>query len=65
MTFENQDRNALVFVHMPQRSILLFCDESRYHWKHGIFAWHINKRRIALTMREPGKDFKVRDKNNR
>lgn len=29
----------------------------RYDWKHGILPEHIESRRIALTMREPGKDF--------
>ncbi|KAI6177045.1 hypothetical protein M3Y97_00864500 [Aphelenchoides bicaudatus] len=58
MTFENLSQNALVFVYMPRRSILCFCDEARYKWRHGIFSWHVQHRRIALTMREPGQDFK-------
>ncbi|KAI6241497.1 hypothetical protein M3Y99_00307700 [Aphelenchoides fujianensis] len=57
MTFESQERNALVFVPMPRRSLLFFCDDARYQWKHGIFPHHIEKRRIALTMREAGVEF--------
>lgn len=57
MTYSDEERRALVFVWMPRRSLLCFRDESRYVWKHGIFPWHIRRRRIALTMREPAKEF--------
>lgn len=57
MTFADESKEALVFLHMPRRSLLCFRDESRYYWKHGIFPWHIHDRRIALTMREPANDF--------
>lgn len=59
MTFEDEEQKILVFVYMPRRSILCFHSEARYKWMHGIFSWHIQNRRIALTMREPGNDFKV------
>lgn len=59
MTFENEENRSLVFVYMPRRSLLFFYGEARYQWKHGIFSWHIQSRRIALTMREPGQDFQV------
>lgn len=59
MTFENEENRSLVFVHMPRRSLLFFYGEARHRWKHGIFSWHIQSRRIALTMREPGQDFQV------
>jgi len=57
MTFENREKKFIVFVYMPRRSLLLFGGEARYLWRHGIFSRHIENRRIALTMREPGKDF--------
>nr|QKE11192.1 DNA N6-methyl adenine demethylase [Bursaphelenchus xylophilus] len=57
MCFANEEKNALVFLHMPRRSLLCFRDESRFNWTHGIFPWHITNRRIALTMREPSQIF--------
>ncbi|CAD5217357.1 unnamed protein product [Bursaphelenchus okinawaensis] len=57
MCFAHDEKKALVFLHMPRRSLLCFRDESRFIWSHGIFPWHISSRRIALTMREPSETF--------
>ncbi|VDM85091.1 unnamed protein product [Strongylus vulgaris] len=35
-------------------------DYQKYEWKHAVLSHHIRGRRIALTMREPSRDFLVR-----
>ncbi|CAO4369221.1 unnamed protein product [Caenorhabditis nigoni] len=57
MTLSNDSKESLCYVYMPHRSLICMADECRYEWKHGVLAHHIRGRRIALTMREAGKDF--------
>ncbi|CAB3402403.1 unnamed protein product [Caenorhabditis bovis] len=58
MTLANDTKKHLCYVHMPHRSLICMADEARYEWTHGVLAHHIRGRRIALTMREPAKEFK-------
>ncbi|CAI5445535.1 unnamed protein product [Caenorhabditis angaria] len=57
MTMTNDSTEQLCYVYMPHRSFLCMADDARYQWSHGILPHHIRGRRIALTMREAGKDF--------
>ncbi|VDM58813.1 unnamed protein product [Angiostrongylus costaricensis] len=47
----------LCYIWMPHRSLICLSNEARYVWKHAVLSHHIRGRRIALTMREPSKEF--------
>ncbi|CAJ0597673.1 unnamed protein product [Cylicocyclus nassatus] len=57
MTLANEERQQLCYAWFPQRSLLCMADDARYEWKHAVLSHHIRGRRIALTMREPSKEF--------
>ncbi|PAV63511.1 hypothetical protein WR25_07684 [Diploscapter pachys] len=57
MTLTNESTRQLCYVLMPHRSLLCMADSIRYDWKHGVMAYHVRGRRIALTMREPALAF--------
>jgi len=57
MTLVNDVTKQQIFVSMPRRSLLCMADDARYQWKHGVLSRHIERRRIALTMREPSLTF--------
>ncbi|VDM98204.1 unnamed protein product [Thelazia callipaeda] len=58
LTYAHEDKNVIVYVPVPRRSIVCMTGEIRYSWKHAVFPEHIRGRRIALTMREPSSAFK-------
>lgn len=51
------DKNAILTIPMPRRSLLVMHDEVRYAWEHMIFRKDISKRRICLAYREFTKPF--------
>ncbi|KHJ99211.1 oxidoreductase, 2OG-Fe(II) oxygenase family protein [Oesophagostomum dentatum] len=59
MTLANEKSRQLCYVWFPRRCLLCMADDVRYEWKHAIMPQHIRGRRIALTMREPSKDFQA------
>jgi alkylated DNA repair protein alkB family protein 4 len=46
-----------IYVHLPQRSLVVLSGDSRYKYQHAIQRQHINARRIAITYRELTQQF--------
>lgn len=57
MTLANEETQQLCYIWMPHRSLICLSNDARYVWKHAVLSRHIRGRRIALTMREPSKEF--------
>ncbi|KAE9414975.1 hypothetical protein Angca_002874, partial [Angiostrongylus cantonensis] len=59
MTLANEETQQLCYIWMPHRSLICLSNDARYVWKHAVLSRHIRGRRIALTMREPSKEFQA------
>uniref|UniRef100_A0A915PY07 Isopenicillin N synthase-like Fe(2+) 2OG dioxygenase domain-containing protein n=1 Tax=Setaria digitata TaxID=48799 RepID=A0A915PY07_9BILA len=58
LTYANEEKQLILYVPLPRRTMICMSDEIRYSWRHAVFPEHIRDRRIALTMREPSAAFK-------
>ncbi|VIO90832.1 LD42289p, putative [Brugia malayi] len=58
LTYANDEKQLIIYVPLPSRTMVCMSDEIRYSWRHAVFPEHIRGRRIALTMREPSTAFK-------
>ncbi|VDN55036.1 unnamed protein product [Dracunculus medinensis] len=63
LSYANDERQLLVYVYLPRRSLVCMAGKVRHEWRHAVFSEHIRGRRIALTMREPSPLFQVYDLN--
>eukprot|EP00743_Colponemidia_sp_Colp-15_P012582 GILK01014371.1.p1 GENE.GILK01014371.1~~GILK01014371.1.p1 ORF type:complete len:283 (-),score=18.16 GILK01014371.1:469-1200(-) len=54
LSFIQPERNLLVSVTIPARSLYVMSGESRYNWAHAVLPKHIAARRICITLRELG-----------
>ncbi|CAG9536338.1 unnamed protein product [Cercopithifilaria johnstoni] len=58
LTYSSDEKQLMIYVPLPRRTMVCMSDEIRYSWRHAVFPEHIRGRRIALTMREPSAAFK-------
>ncbi|XP_064464009.1 alpha-ketoglutarate-dependent dioxygenase alkB homolog 4-like [Ornithodoros turicata] len=53
----NPPRLSVVQIVLPRRSMLVLWDDARYKWHHSILREDVEKRRMALTVRELSEEF--------